>query len=1015
MRKLLPLFFLVPSMLLAESYWQQDVHYIIDAKLDTRNHLITGREQLVYTNNSPDMLNVVYFRLYWNLFTKGSYGYELAQRRKQYNFDTTGGIVLTKFVLLENGTEQTLQYTIDNTIMEVKLPKPLQPGQSITFGFEFEEKIPEGGDRTGHKGRDYNIAQWYPQIAVYDKYGWHKEQYLGPAEFHNDFGTFDVKVTLPRTFSLCYSGVLLNPEEVYPDSVRKRLAESSGKEETVRIADYSQQEWKDDDTVMLMWKFHADNVRDFAWTANEHYIWDVSHWTPEPGASSIAIHALYFTDKASFWKDVDQFGRHAISFFSKHFGMYAYPSMFVVEGVVGGGMGYPGIVFLGHLGDKNNHFLYLVVAHEIGHSWYPMMISSNETEFAFMDEGFNTFITTLAIEDYYGRYSNKYEWTEWYQHLFSYPNDAEREANQREVLNLAKTGYEEPIATHSYMFAQDSLAGVSIYPKTAAIVFMLQYVLGDSVFEKFMKEYYNRWKFKHPYPEDFYALASEVSGQRDLRWFFDEWFSRTYTCDYGIFPLEYQTAERDGKPVYYTNIKIRRYGNAIMPLDVRVDMADGSDTTVWIPVDKWMNAEVENNIVVDLPSRPIRAEINPDSRILDINRLNNVTGFPKVKTRFDNTIINFAPIDAYLITWRPSAWYTDEGGWQLGYKIRGSYLDDLYAATLWQLYNFRDNTLNYDLTLSNNTYMISPLSNAAYRWFRIEGRKGVSISFQRSLRRHYSYPPYHTIEFSYSYLQADNPEYLLIPSTWQKGILHRILARYEYYNRGKFWNVNASAFVESSTSLFARSDFQYSKRTFEVKTNFDMPAGWTFSLRFIDGEGYGDLPNQTKYYFANASPIEQLDTPFFRSKGLLPSKARDHALYPGGGNMRGYFNSFRVGNKIEAFNAEARFSTLIPFLDIDVPVLNRILRIFRSSLFFDAGRIASPPQKLTDQRIETDFGFGFRLASLSTIFGSFSKSNILSSIGLQTLRVDFPLYVSKPESSENRLKFRWVVSLNELF
>ena len=1017
MRSLILLFHVfVSSVLFAESYWQQDVHYKIDAALNTKTHRVEGNEQLMYRNNSPDVLSVVYFRLYWNLFTQGSYGQQFAERNKYYYFDTTGGIWLTRFSILDGLLEQTPEYHVDNTLMEVRLMKPLQPGDSVVFHCDFVERVPEGGERTGHQGRDYNIAQWYPQIATYDRYGWDKNQYLGGAEFHDEYGTFDVAVTLPRSFTLGFTGTLLNPEEVYPDSVRQRLAESSGKDETVRIADFSKQEWGDNDTLSRTWKFHADHVRDFAWTADEHYIWDVAHWSPGPGQPSVAVHALYFDDKAEFWKDVAHFGRHAISFFSSHYGMYAYPSMFVVEGVVGGGMEYPGVVFIGHIGDKSDHSLYGVVVHEIGHSWYPMMIGSNETYYAFMDEGFNTFITATAVEDYYGRFDNGYEWTEWYQRLLHFPNDNEREGIQRQALWLAKTGYEEPIATHSYRFAEQRLASTSIYQKTASVMFMLKYVLGDSVFENVMKEYYNRWKFKLPYPEDFYATAQEVSGMKDLRWFFDEWFNRASTCDYGLGRLKYSMNQSGGQTSYRTKISVYRYGPAIMPVDVRVRMIDDSCRTVWIPYDKWINAEVKFDTVVDLPAQPVDAELNPGGSILDINRLNNCSSFPKVDLRLDNTLFDVAPIDAYLLKARPSFWYTDEGGWNAGYKLSGSYLEDLCSGSLYQLYNIRNNTMDFDLSLLHNLYQLTQSSYLTARWYRLEGREGVTLGFQKGFREHYWMQPVHNLSFRYSYSQADDREYLLDPASWDEGSLQRIVAGYDYSNNDRLWRINASAYYEGSISLVGRSDFAYSKRTLEIKTNLTMPAHWTLALRLYSGVGMGNVPNQTKYYFLGGSPLDQFSSPFFRSKGVFPSTVRDHALYPGGGIMRGYYAyPDTAGDKIEAFSAEARFSDLIPFMNVDFPLAGILTSLLRSSLFIDVGRIASNPDNLWDQRFEVDWGFGIRLASLSSLFGPFTYSDLLSGVGLRTLRVDFPIYVSKPMEGENKIKLRWVVSLSESF
>jgi hypothetical protein len=243
-----------------------------------------------------------------------------------------------------------------------------------------------------------------------------------------------------------------------------------------------------------------------------------------------------------------------------------------------------------------------------------------------------------------------------------------------------------------------------------------------------------------------------------------------------------------------------------------------------------------------------------------------------------------------------------------------------------------------------------------------------------------------------------------------------MLVGYEYFNYGSWWNARASATFEGSVSLVGRSDWAYSKRTFEVKSNLDMPANWTLALRVMSGVGQGDIPGQTKYYFAGGSPLDEFSSPFFRSKGVLPSTVRDHSLFYGGGGMRGYYGFLPFGSdKVEAVNAEARFTELIPYLQSGIPFVGRIMRMFRSSLFIDAGRIASNPDNLWDQKFEVDWGFGIRLASLSSLFGSFSNSNVFSGIGLRTLRVDFPLFVSAPPTDEHKLKFRWVVGLSESF
>ncbi|MGA9364270.1 MAG: M1 family aminopeptidase [Bacteroidota bacterium] len=988
-----------------ENYWQQYVHYSIKATLNTNSHKIGGSETLVYTNNSPDTLRTVYFRLYWNLFTERSHGYNIARRHKQYHFSTSGGISLRKFSIVTGGQENPLVYKIDDTILRADLPNPLNPGDELSFSIEWTENVPVEGWRTGHQGRDYNIAQWYPQIAVYDKYGWHTDQYTGEGEFHDDYGTFDVEITLPKSFILGYTGTLLNPTEVLPDTVQRKLKEAEGKAETTRIADFSDRAISKEDTAsVLTWKFHAENVRDFAWTANEHYIWDVSHW------GDVTIHSLYFADKAQFWKDVADYGRHAIDFFSQHFGRYVYPNAFVVEGVIGGGMEYPGIVFIGHIGDRNSHGLFGVVTHELGHEWYPMMISSNETEFAFQDEGFNTFITTLAQEDYYGRHNNSYTWTEWWQKLLHYPNADVRTQNMMEYLILSKIGYEEPVATHSDRFEEPALSGISVYPKTATVMFMLQYVLGDSVFSRLMMEYYNRWRFKHPYPEDFFSLAQEASGNRDLRWFFDEWFNRTYQCDYSLRRISSDEVVQDGKKIYRTTVTVKRLGQAIMPIDVRLDLKDGSKTTLYIPVDTWKNGVVEYEGEIDLPSEPRRGEINPDRRIADVNRLNNTYPWPRFDFRFENTMFTVYNPFEYVVQWRPSFWYNAVDGVKLGAKLSGRYLDDLRQFTAWSWIGTGTRRVDFDVSCRTELPWLTPLATFGWRGFRIEGRQGFSLSFTKQLRHHYSYPPYHTFEFGFSHLTLKESDYLLQPWTWESGLLNRVFFNYAYENRGEFWETYARFNYEASVSIRAQSRFNYSKRTFDVRLFYHLPEDWRLALRIYNGRASGTIPIQTQYFFSSGSPMDQFSNPFFRSRGMLPATVRDHALYQGDGNLRGFYNQYLYGDKIDAANIEVRLPGLIPFINnVGSPFLDHLITLVRTVGFIDIGRIAFQDEDFSRKRVLVDLGFGFRINM------PISSTSLFQSIGLTTLRLDFPLYVNNAAPGESRTKFRWVIGLSETF
>jgi hypothetical protein len=1021
MRTLFFLLFVAKTLAAQQSYWQQGVHYTIDALLDTDIHHIIGSERLIYRNNSPDTLRTVYFHLYWNLFTPGSYGHQLAERNKNYNLNLTGGMTIESIAILDQDAELIPLYEVDNTIMQVQLISPLGPGDSVTFRVDFNGDIPEGRERAGHNGREYAIAQWYPQIAVYDRTGWHTEQYLGPGEFYNEYGTFDVSVTLPRSFTLGYSGTLLNPEEVLPDSVRVRLEEARRTMQPTQIADYTEQEWGSNDTALVTWRFRAENVRDFAWAAYEYYVWDVAY-LDLPGRPPVAVHVMYQEDKREFWKDLIHLARFSVQYFSEQIGMYAYTNVFAVETCTGGGMEYPGITFIGHVGDRHGRWLPGALVHEIGHNWFPMMIGTNELAHAFMDEGFTTHITTRALEAYYGRFDNRFVWDRWYHQLLHVPNDSEREETQRSALFLATTGYEDPIITHVYRFRDPVLFGSSIYSKTSAVLFMLEYVIGEAAFADAMRTYFERWKFRHPSPQDFFAVVEETSGRRNLNWFFDEWFYKTSVCDYGLDGFTYRPVSASHVTTYETTLNVARYGDAIMPLDIRIAMADGSDTTVWIPVDRWMNAETSQSLTINLPSSPVRADINPDGRILDANRLNNGSCFP-VAIRLDNTLFNVQPVDAYLVTWRPSLWYTNEGGVKLGLRLRGSYLDEQFVTGANEWFNLRDRTLNYDLSVSHNMYHWTPISSVRARYFRIEGRHGLSVWFQKEFRRRYSVPPSHTLQIGYSYSQADDTRYLLRPETWDEGVLQRMLVNYRYSDNGEWWVANATATLETAAPIIGRNDFEYTKRTITISPKFYMPGGWTLATRLFHGVGQGNVPPQTQYYLASSSPLEQLDVPLLRSRTILPRALHEHTISQGGGTMRGYYrflneptaSSGRLPGstaKLEAFNIEARFPTIIPFVNTPIPYLSRYVW---SAVFLDAGRVAGSGGRLWDQRFECDAGFGVRLISFERLLGPFAQSSLLSTIGLQALRLDFPVYVSSPYAGENRWRFRWVVSINESF
>ncbi|MGC8653347.1 MAG: M1 family metallopeptidase [Candidatus Kryptoniota bacterium] len=1002
------------SSIAGGKYWQQYVHYNINATLIDSSHTIIGTETIYYKNNSGDSLKKIYVRLYWNLFKKGSYGYNQAIRQKRYDILTTGDMTMKECALVLGESRLPLDFKVNNTLAEVFLSRPLPPDSAFTFYISWISKVPNGGDRAGYIGEDYDVAQWYPQIAVYDRYGWDTDQYLDRGEFYDDYGTFDVSITLPKKFLVAATGELINAGEVLPDSVIKRLEETRNCDSTCRIVDYSSRILTAEDERMTTWKFHADSVRDFAWAADPFFIWDVSYW------NGIAVHALYFADKAMYWKDAARMGRHAISFFSQHFGMYAYKQAFVVEGTEGGGMEYPGIVFIGHIGDPNNHRLAQVIMHELGHQWYPMMIGSNETEYGFQDEGFNTFITTLALESFYGRYNNSFTWTEWYQRLLDFPNTNERERNLSSYLFLAYSGYEEPVLTHPDHYAEPSLQDISIYNKTSDVMFMLRYVLGDSVFSKLMLEYYNRYKFKHVYPEDFFNLAQEVSGNKNLRWFFDEWFNRTYTCDYGISRLSSRALQTDSGKVFINKISISRCGQIVMPVDLHLYLEDKSESVFDIPVSDWQDGELKRTYELITKARTCRAALNPGGEIADIDRLNNTWPHPELKIRFDNTMVNFYPSNAYLVTWRPSLWYNSVDGLKFGLRLSGSYLGYLKAfdAGLWYG-THKSSEFNYDLQLHTLVPGISRQMTVYARLSRLDGVEFYSAGFSKLFASHLSYPPYHTINISVSSMDARQSDYFAYPSLWLLNVrVNFIRAEYEYQNYWKNLRVNFKAGYEADLPIFKASAVDYSVRSLEFKGTYSF-LGNFIGLRLYDGRASGTLPPQFAFYLAGANPAETWNYPIIRSRGTLSRQMLENARVPGGGFVRSMDANLH-GSGIDALNMELHFGNLIPFVSpYSIPFLGYPLSLFASKIFYDGAFLGSSGFHFIDSNhFYQDAGVGltFDVQKLWRDLFRYS-TRIFQTDGIYELNIDFPIYANRPEyaGGTRMLEFRWRLSFETSF
>ena len=587
-------------------YWQQRADYVIKATLDTISKTVTGTERITYSNQSPDTLSFLWLQLDQNYFEVGSRGWYLHQPGTRFASAGDGGYTINRVASgpvtrpggkTSPGTE--LPFVVNGTMMRVDLDQPLPPrGRQvleIAWAFPFGS-ISNRMGLTRIDGVDvYEVGQWYPRMAVYDDVrGWNVDQYLGMGEFYLEYGKFDVSLTVPASMTIAATGVLQNPLQVLSEAQRSRLALARKSDSTVIIR--GKDEAGQSVPGTRTWRFVADSVRDFAWAASTHFIWDAARVN---GGRTLAM-SFYPPSVDSVWRSATQAGKAALEHYSHHWMTYPYPTMSNVEGVEGG-MEYPMIVFIDER--ENADSLDRVTSHEFGHTWFPMIVGSNERRYAWMDEGFNTFI-------------NYYDWEARHP---GEPNTIMRVPAQ---VDLARSGYEVPPMTPADRVPDErvnnrGLLGWVMYNKTAVgLVLLRERVVGPNLFDPAFQEYIRRWAYKHPTPADFFRTMEDGTGE-DLSWFWRSWFYTTEALDQAVDSVMPANDSLGGTFVYLSHP-----GPMVMPVDIELRFDDGSSLRRTLPVEIWYVGP-KYRWRVSGPHRIIGATIDPDQAFPDVNRDNN--------------------------------------------------------------------------------------------------------------------------------------------------------------------------------------------------------------------------------------------------------------------------------------------------------------------------------------------------------------------------------------------------------
>lgn len=592
----LSVFHVVNGQRNTNGYWQQHVDYTMEVEMDVENFNYSGKQQLIYTNNSPDTLQNVFFHLYFNAFQPGS---EMDVRSRTIadpdsrvmnriqNLAPENQGFLNVLNLTQDG--EKLKTTLSGTILEVELKKPIFSGEQTTFEMNFEGQAPLNVRRSGKNSSEgvvLSMAQWYPKLAEYDFEGWHADPYIG-REFHGVWGNFDLKLTIDNSYVVGGTGYLQNEKDIkiFPITKKKKRKKTN------------------------TWHFVAPNVHDFTWAADPDYIHDKLQIENGP-----MLHFYYKSTMAEEyqkrWRDLQPITAKLMAFFNENIGVYPYKQYSVIQGG-DGGMEYGMCTLI--TGERSFESLVGVTSHELAHTWFQFLMATNEGKHPWMDEGFTEYICTMAEVDVMNIDEQKYF-----------------ERAYKRYVRYALSGFEQPQSTHADRYEYNAAYGTSSYVKGAIFLRQLKYIIGEKAFRKTLHDYFNSWSFKHPTPNDFIRCAEKASGL-ELDWYLTDWTRTDNVIDYGIKSVE--------KKEQNTEIVIERIGLVPMPTELEIEYADGEIMKYYIPLQMMRGEKPTNKPIIVLkdwawayPTYSFslnnnkevkKITLDPELKVADINLDNN--------------------------------------------------------------------------------------------------------------------------------------------------------------------------------------------------------------------------------------------------------------------------------------------------------------------------------------------------------------------------------------------------------
>lgn len=976
MKKVLWLIFFISISinLSGSTYWQNHVEYDIEVKLDDQEHMLYGEQEIKYFNNSPDTLKKIYLLLYPNAYKDTNTAFAKQQLRlgktkfKKSSVEERGYIDIAN-IAVEN-EHVMLTIPLDSlTIAYFEPPQPVLPGDSINISLTWKVKIPVSFSRFCHEGQNYYVTQWFPKIPVYDNDGWHSYPYLEIGGFYYEFGDYDVSITLPDNYVVGATGVLNYPKREYElyDSLstlgKKVLQMSEEDFKEWSKANYTPESSDRQKTV----NFTARNVVDFAWVASKDYLVQQDNFVYRDSRDSILIQNLFFAKNRNSWRDAIHIMKKTLQSYGDLCGPYPYSKVLAVDGDLsaGGGMEYPMLTIVN--ARESQYLMWQVIGHEVGHNWFYGALGFNERKYAWMDEGLNTYGEVRFMEDYLPDSTsllNSLPLSSFFNRLIdNYSN------NNMVHISLNTLRYNrmlQPSNLRGNEYESMLSYAASVYYKPGFGFKLLEKYVGREKFDMAMNDFFNEWKFRHPYPADL-QKSLEESLEMDLDWLFQDYLDSIRFPDYRI--SSYTVKKEDSG--YSTQLSITNNDSTEQPLQIALYRDKSEIKSAWLHPQKGVR-----KITINTATKPDEIRINPQLSTLESKYLNNYSR--KIPPLDFNFLFDFPQPNKYLINYVPYMNFNYYDGLKLGgglYHLSSMMPKNTYLA--YGSYAFKSKELNGTFLYTTRIYgdqlsykLSSGLSHDVLK-NKIDGR--ISVNLLDKKRRN------NVLSLQLSYLDVKDTELLDTPY-WTAGKFYHTTLENKFSYEDKEVKINSKAGLKYIYNSAASAG--YWKIFGEIEPVQKVSNFLKIENRFYLGAYLAsyDLPKQYRHYASGTLDPEFHQIYLYDRSGDTRLSPFYNYFIPGGVNLKGY------QNMTDEYGDLGGSSIALGY--------NLKLRMGTGFLFFDAGDVVSDA---ANYEINYDLGFGLDTGILSFYF---------------------PIYVSNPYdqydevSGWDALKKRFLIHLD---